>query len=231
MINKKREIILDTETTGLSLEGGDRIIEIACLELIDCVPTGKSFQTYIKPEDKIVGEDAIKIHGLTNSFLKTQPPFKDIAKDFIKFIKDDVLIIHNASFDLSFINNELKMCLLNPIKNEVVDTVVLAKKVLGGGPVNLNALCKRYEIDISKRKIHGALLDCNLLAEVYIELRGGRQADLVFSSSSPLDQYKDNKTAHNKTREIEKIDIKPEEIDTHKKMLKNIKNPLWEANK
>ena len=175
-----REIVLDTETTGLNPQNGDRIIEIGCVELINHIPSGNNIQLYFNPETKDVSEEAEKIHGIKNNFLKKQKFFRDKVDEIIKFISNDTLIIHNANFDVGFINQELKLCNKEKLKNSIVDTVKLARKKLGGGAVNLDALCRRFNIDISGRKLHGALLDSHLLAEVYIELLGGRQTGLEF---------------------------------------------------
>tara|TARA_Y100001970_G_C14205585_1_gene843749 strand:- start:411 stop:1091 length:681 start_codon:yes stop_codon:yes gene_type:complete len=220
-----REVILDTETTGLSHIMGDRIIEVACVELINHVASGKTLQFYCST-DKKISEEAVAIHGLTNDFLKDHGSFEDRHKKFLEFIKNDVLIIHNAEFDLGFINNELKIIGKKPIKNEFIDTVQLARKVLKTRIANLDYLCRRFSIDLSKRSYHGALLDCQLLAEVYLELVGGKQTRLELKDLKKTEKTaKDNKTA--KKNEIKKIQINQEIIESHKKFVKNIKNSLW----
>ena len=175
-----REIVLDTETTGLNYKGGDRIIEVGCVELTNHIPTGKNLQFYCSTDRKI-GEDVIKIHGLTNEFLSKHPTFKENSKNFFDFIKNDPLIIHNADFDVGFVNNELKLIGAKPITNNIVDTMLLARKKLNTRTTNLDYLCRRFSIDLHSRKLHGALLDCHLLAGVYLELLGGKQTSLNFS--------------------------------------------------
>ena len=177
-----REIVLDTETTGLDYKRGDRIIEVACVELINHVATDKHLQFYCST-DKTVTDEAIKIHGLSNSFLGKFPKFHENAERLLNFIKGDTLIIHNADFDLGFINNELKMAGIKTIKNKFIDTVLLARKTLNTRTANLDYLCRRFSIDLSSRKLHGALLDCRLLSEVYLELLGGRQTTLILKDS------------------------------------------------
>ena len=220
-----REIILDTETTGLSYEEGDRIIEVGCVELINHVSSGKNLQFYCSTEKKI-NEEALKVHGLTNEFLSKHKNFKEQSKKFLDFIKEDTLIIHNANFDVGFINNELKLIGEKPIENKIVDTMLLARKKLNTRIANLDYLCRRFSIDIKSRKLHGALLDCQLLAEVYLELIGGKQTSL------DLSEYKKNKTISTKQKstnndDITRIKLTKKEIQLHKELVKNIKNALW----
>ena len=231
MKQNNREIVLDVETTGLKTEEGDRIIEMACIELIERIPTGKYLQTYLNPETKKIGKEALEVHGISNEMLTKQPFFKSKIDEFINFFSDSPLIIHNANFDLGFINHELKLCNKPALKNQFVDTVKLAKKKLGGGAVSLDALCKRFKIDISKRKIHGALLDSNLLAEVYIELLGGRQTTLGFSNDFKQTNYQENKQKPPKNRKITPTKLSQEEINLHKNFVKTIKKPLWNNQK
>ena len=172
-----REIVLDTETTGLNYKAGDRIIEVGCVELINHVSTTNNLQFYCST-NKIIDESAIKIHGLTNAFLNEYPPFKEYVKKFLAFIGNDPLIIHNAEFDLGFINNELMLLGIEPLKNKIIDTVSFARKKLNTRIANLDYLCRRFQIDLSERDLHGALLDSQLLAEVYLELMGGKQISL-----------------------------------------------------
>ncbi len=173
-----REVVLDTETTGLDPGSGHRIVEIACLELSRLVPSGRQYQTYINPE-RVMPEEAHAIHGLKTEFLKQQPVFADIQEAFLAFIGDAPLIIHNAQFDLRFLNAEFKRLDLPPIAAaRAVDTVALARQKFPGAPANLDALCRRFGIDTSARQKHGALVDARLLAEVYLELVGGRQPGL-----------------------------------------------------
>ena len=178
-----REIILDTETTGLDPATGDRIVEIGAVELLNHLPTGRTFHVYINPE-RDMPKEAEAVHGLSSAFLKDKPVFSAIAQDFIDFIGDAPLIIHNASFDMAFINAELGFIRLPPIPAErVVDTLHIARQKHPGAANSLDALCRRYSIDNSKRTKHGALLDSELLAEVYLELIGGRQTALILEAS------------------------------------------------
>lgn len=177
----KREIVLDTETTGLDWAKGDRVIEIGCVELVNHIPTGAHFHVYIDPQ-RPVHPDAMRVHGITDEFLKGKPLFAQIADEFIAFIADATLVIHNASFDIGFLNSEIGKLGHPPISMErVVDTLMLARRKHPGAANSLDALCARYGIDNSKRTHHGALLDSEILAEVYGELIGGRQAALGLS--------------------------------------------------
>ncbi len=174
-----REIVFDTETTGLSARDGDRVIEIGALELINHFPSGKIYHVFVNPGERKVDPGAFDVHGISNDFLKDKPEFHDIAGDFLEFFSDGNLIAHNASFDIGFINAELRRVDRSIIPNErVIDTLQLAKRKHPAGPNSLDALCSRYNIDNSHRTKHGALLDSELLAEVYLELIGGRQAAL-----------------------------------------------------
>ena len=176
-----KEIVLDTETTGLSVKEGHRIVEIGCIELDNLIPTKKKFHCYLNPERK-VSEKAFEVHGYSDSFLSDKMKFIEIADDFLKFIKDKRLIIHNAEFDLSHLNNELKIIGKNKIDNEVVDTVSLARNKFPGSQISLDALCKRYKIDNSKRVQHTALIDCDLLSKVYINLIDQKEPTLDFKN-------------------------------------------------
>lgn len=182
-----REIVLDTETTGLDHRKGDRIIEIGCVEIVNRIPTGRTFHEYIHPEDRPVHPDAQAVHGITMEMLRDKPLFKAVAPAFIEFVGDAPLVIHNASFDIGFINSELQR-LKQPaiLMDRVVDTLSLARRKHPAGPNTLDALCKRYFIDNSKRSFHGALLDSWLLAEVYLELLGERQATLSLAQSGSV---------------------------------------------
>jgi DNA polymerase-3 subunit epsilon len=178
-----REIVLDTETTGLDFLGGDRVVELGCVELVNHVPTGNHFHVYINPE-RAMADDAFSVHGLSDAFLRDKPPFRDIAVEFIRFIGDATLIIHNAPFDIGFLNFELDKCKLPKIINPVIDTVELARQKHPGARVSLDALCKFYGIDNSRRVLHGALLDAEILGDVYLELIGGRQVTIAFASET-----------------------------------------------
>lgn len=173
-----REIVLDTETTGLSPAAGDRLVEIGCVELINHIPSGRHYHVYINPQ-RSMPEEAFRVHGLSEEFLADKPLFKDVAADFLQFIDDAQLVIHNASFDMGFLNAELERAGRRPLGNPVLDTVMLAREKHPGARVSLDALCKHYGIDNSRRTLHGALLDSEILAEVYLELIGGKQVSLA----------------------------------------------------
>ena len=176
-----KEIVLDTETTGISVKEGHRIVEIGCIELENLIPTKNKFHFFLNPERK-VSEKALKVHGYSDEFLSKQKKFSEISEDFLKFIKEKRLIIHNAEFDLSHINNELKILGKEEIKNQVVDTLILARNKFPGSQVSLDALCKRFRIDNSKRVTHTALVDCDLLSKVYINLIDQREPTLDFQN-------------------------------------------------
>ena len=176
-----KEIVLDTETTGISVKEGHRIVEIGCIELDNLIPTKNKFHCYLNPERK-VSEKAFEVHGYSDSFLSDKMKFKEVADDFLKFIKNKRLIIHNAEFDLSHLNNELKILGKEKIDNEVIDTVSLARNKFPGSQISLDALCKRYRIDNSKRVQHTALIDCDLLAKVYINLIDQKEPTLNFKN-------------------------------------------------
>ena len=213
-----KEIILDTETTGLSVKEGHRIVEIGCIELENLIPTRNKFHCYLNPERK-VSQKALEVHGYTDEFLSTKKKFKDIADDFLNFIKDKKLIIHNAEFDLSHINNELKILGKKDINFEnVVDTLVLARDKFPGSSISLDALCKRYRIDNSNRTQHTALIDCDLLAKVYINLTDQKEPTLNFQNQNMDIRDKENL----KVSYFKKV-IKPneKEVLSHKEYLKN----------
>ena len=212
-----KEIVLDTETTGLSIKEGHRIVEIGCIELDNLIPTKKNFHCYLNPERK-VSENALKVHGYTDEFLSDKKKFKDIADEFLNFIKDKKLIIHNAEFDLSHLNNELKILGKEPLNNEVEDTLALARNKFPGSSINLDALCKRYRIDNSKRTHHTALIDCELLSKVYINLTDQKEPSLNFNSEN----YDNEKKIDVKNVLYFKKIIKPnqEEKLKHEKYLK-----------
>jgi DNA polymerase III subunit epsilon len=196
-----REIILDTETTGLSPQDGDRLVEIGAVELINHLPTGKTFQIYLNPERDMPSE-AEAVHGLSSAFLKDKPLFKQKVGEFLSFIEQSVLIIHNASFDMGFINAELTAVGQEPISNErVLDTLQMARRKHPMGPNSLDALCRRYSIDNTKRTKHGALMDAELLAEVYLELIGGRQTAMSLNAETKQKaKITTSQSVHIKTR-------------------------------
>ena len=211
------EVILDTETTGLSVKEGHRIVEIGCIELIDQIPTEKKFHYYINPERK-VSQKAFEVHGYSDEFLSKKKKFVDIVDDFLNFIHNKKLIIHNAEFDLSHLNNELKILGKKPIDNEIVDTLVLARNKYPGSSSSLDALCKRYRIDNSKRKLHTALIDCDLLAKVYINLTDQKEPTLNFiNKDEKLKEENYNKSSYFK----KVVEITSKELNDHKVYLRN----------
>ena len=187
-----KEIVLDTETTGISVKEGHRIVEIGCIELENLIPTKNKFHCYLNPERK-VSEKAFQVHGYSDEFLSNQIKFSDICQKFLDFIKDKRLIIHNAEFDLSHLNNELKLFGKDEINNEIVDTLVLARNKFPGSQVSLDALCKRFRIDNSRRVTHTALIDCELLSKVYINLIDQKEPSLNFEDNNEDIKYKENK--------------------------------------
>ena len=212
-----KEIILDTETTGLNVKDGHRIVEIGCIELEDLIPTKKTFHCYLNPERK-VSEKAFEVHGYSDEFLSKQKKFSEIVDNFLNFIEGKRLVIHNAEFDIGHLNNEMLILGKKKINNEIVDTLVLARDKFPGSPINLDSLCKRYRIDNSRRTKHTALIDCDLLAKVYINLLDQKEPTLDFQSENKnIAEINDNNIQYYK-----KI-IKPseEEINLHKNFLKN----------
>lgn len=228
-----REICFDTETTGLKTEEGHRVIEIGCVELIDNSRTNNMYQVYLNPEREIPIE-SINIHGITNEFVADKPFFRDIADDFLNFIGDSILVAHNANFDMKFLNYELELCGRPPLLNAVVDSLQLAKKQFPGQKNNLDALCKRFNVDASKRTVHGALLDAELLADVYIELNGGAQKSFDTSVSFSGGQENMNFSDYLKSIKNNKV-LQPRDFSIsetvqleHKKFINDkIKNNLW----
>jgi DNA polymerase-3 subunit epsilon len=216
------EVILDTETTGLSVDK-DRIVEIACIELNNHIPTKNIFHTFINPETK-VSADAFSVHGYSDEFLSNKPKFREVVKNFLDFIKDKKLIIHNADFDLGFLNNELRRVNVKPIlKSDVVDTLQIARSKFPGVGNSLNALCKRYKINVEAREKHSALLDCQLLSKVYIELIDKKELLLDLSSDDKI--FNEKMRFNNINREGIIIKILPKQIEDYKKFLKkNVSN-------
>ena len=211
-----KEVVLDTETTGISIKEGHRIVEIGCIELDNLVPTKNKFHCYLNPERK-VSEKALEVHGYTDEFLAKQKKFKDVGEEFLDFIKDKRLIIHNADFDLSHLNNELAILGKKNINNEIIDTLILARDKFPGSPVSLDALCKRYRVDNSKRTQHTALIDCYLLAKVYINLIDQKEPTLNFQNQ---DQDVSDENNFN-IAYFKKIVVPTEdEIKKHKEYLK-----------
>ena len=212
-----KEIVLDTETTGISVKEGHRIVEIGCIELENLIPTKNKFHCYLNPERK-VSEKALEVHGYTDEFLSTKQKFSDIGDHFLEFIKDKRLIIHNAEFDLSHLNNELAIFGKKKIDNEIIDTLILARDKFPGSPVSLDALCKRYRIDNSKRTQHTALIDCDLLAKVYINLIDQKEPTLNFQSEDLKINQKSNYNINYFKKVVEPTS---EELKKHKEYLKN----------
>ena len=214
------EVILDTETTGLSTSEKHRIVEIGCIELSNQIPTNKIFHEYINPQ-RDVSEDAYKIHGYSNKFLSDKKTFSEISRDFLNFIKNKKIIIHNAPFDLSFLNYELRLIKQKEIDGkDVIDTLEIARSKFPGAQNSLDALCKRFNIDNSKREKHNALLDCNLLKEVYINLLDQKEPKLNLESGEIINpKFNDNVYKNNVSRKI--IKISDEEIRLHKKYLQS----------
>ena len=216
------EIVLDTETTGLSVKEGHRIVEIGCIELNDLVPTKKFFHCYLNPERK-VSESAFKVHGYSDKFLSNKPKFKDIVEEFLNFINKKKLIIHNSEFDLSHINNELSLLGYDKINNtNVVDTLEIAKNKFPGSGVSLDALCKRYRIDNSKREKHNALMDCELLSRVYVNLLDQKEPSLNFFQNQVSAKIINKISKTNYSKKI--VVISKEELNLHKKYLKSKQN-------
>ena len=219
-----KEIVLDTETTGISIKEGHRIVEIGCIELDNLIPTKNKFHYYLNPERQ-VSEKAFKIHGYTDEFLSKQKKFNEIVDKFLDFIKGKRLIIHNAEFDLSHINNELKLHEREKIDNEVIDTLSLARDKFPGSQVSLDALCKRFRIDNSKRVTHTALIDCDLLAKVYINLIDQREPTLDFQNQ----QQNDLKYQKTNVSYFKRVVVPTnEELEKHKKYLnENLKKNFF----
>ena len=220
-----KEIVLDTETTGLSIKDGHRIVEIGCIELNNLIPTKKVFHCYLNPERK-VSESALKVHGYTDEFLSDKKKFVDIADEFLEFIDGKKIIIHNAEFDISHLNNELSLInKKNLIKENVVDTLEIARNKFPGSSSSLDALCKRYRIDNSRRKKHTALIDCELLSKVYINLIGQKEPIFQFKKENRL-----NDLVSNNTKKYSKkvIKISDQELKSHKQFLKtNLKKNFY----
>ncbi|MFN7709522.1 MAG: DNA polymerase III subunit epsilon [Holosporales bacterium] len=228
-----REIVLDTETTGLDPKDGHRIVEIGCVELMHHVPTGRTYQCYINPL-RPMSPGALQVTGLTDDFLKDFPTFDAVVQDFLAFIGEDPLVIHNARFDMKFLNAELGLLGFPALTfDRVVDTLEMARRLFPGSPGSLDALCRRFGVDNSNRTKHGALLDSELLAEVYIELKGGRQPQLLqMTAAKGISETSKSIILEEK---VEKGNIRParnfapsaDEVERHQALLMSLKNPLW----
>ncbi|MEA1937840.1 MAG: DNA polymerase III subunit epsilon [Pseudomonadota bacterium] len=227
-----REIVLDTETTGFRPDEGHRIVEIGCVELVNLMPTGNNFQVYLNPE-RDMPLDAFRVHGLSSEFLADKQVFADIMDEFLEFLGDSRLVIHNAGFDMRFINAELVRAKhMSLPMTRTLDTVTMARKRFPGGSVSLDALCRKFAIDNSGRGFHGALLDSLLLADVYLELSGGRQPGLILGATSAVTaEVADSKQAAmaRKPRPARQHAPTPEEGATHAALVEQLDNPIWNA--
>jgi DNA polymerase-3 subunit epsilon len=218
-----REVVLDTETTGLDPGGGHRIVEVGCVELLNHAPTGRTFQAYINPQRSMPAE-AFNVHGLSDTFLADKPLFADIAEEFQTFLGDSLLVIHNASFDLGFINAEFERLGYPPVATDrAIDTVQLARRKFPGSPANLDALCRRFQVDISDRSLHGALKDARLLSAVYLELLGGRQPGLELVSAAGRAAA----AAPPRTHQPLLVNPTPEEERAHTSFIDRLTDPVW----
>ncbi|MGB0670217.1 MAG: DNA polymerase III subunit epsilon [Rhodospirillales bacterium] len=222
-----REIALDTETTGLNAKGDDRVVEIGCVELVNHVPTKNTFHQYVNPE-RDMPDAAFAVHGLSAEFLKGYPVFADVAEAFLDFIGDAPLVIHNASFDMGFLNAELARLGRPALSmDRAIDTVQIARNRFPGSPANLDALCRRFGIDNSNRDLHGALLDAELLGDVYLELMGGKQPDLVLAPEKSIQNTLDSDPVNRIRREARIFAPSAEEEAAHAAFLAKIDNPIW----
>tara|TARA_Y100001934_G_scaffold269846_1_gene353840 strand:+ start:175 stop:840 length:666 start_codon:yes stop_codon:yes gene_type:complete len=218
-----REIVVDTETTGLSPSAGHRVIEIGCIELVNHMPTGAAFHEYLNPERDVPAE-AVRIHGLTEDFLSAKPKFATVVDNFLEFVHGAQLIIHNAEFDIGFLNAELRLVGRQVLTNDVMDTLALARKKYPGGQASLDALCRRFNIDNSARTKHGALLDAELLAEVYLELIGGRQPGFTLETNPQIVVSADG---FGTKRQARPHFPSSEELAAHDEFIGSLENPLW----
>jgi len=223
-----RQIVLDTETTGLNPKGGDRIVELGCIELVNLLPSGERFHAYFNPE-RNVPDEVVRVHGLTEEFLRGHPLFAKRVDEFLDFIGDAPLVIHNADFDMGFLNAELTRAGKTPLeRTRCIDTLTLARNKFPGSPASLDALCKRFGVDNSGREKHGALLDSALLAEVYLELIGGRQPGLGLTVAERATASQAS-TAEKTFREPRPHVPTEDELARHATFVAQLKNPLWES--
>ena len=229
-----REIVFDTETTGLDPKTGDRMVEIGCIEMVNLVPTGATYHAYFNPErDMPAGAEAV--HGLSAAFLSDKPLFREVAQELLDFIGDSPLVAHNAGFDFGFLNAELALIAMEPVcTTRMVDTVAIARKRHPGAKLSLDALCSRYGIDRSHRVKHGALLDAELLAQVYVELKGGRQIGLELAAEAAMAEIAGEQTivAVRKAHTVPRREPRPHfasqaELARHREFMAGIENPLW----
>jgi len=220
-----REVTVDTETTGLDPNDGHRVIEIGCVEMVNRMKTGRVFQAYINPE-RDVPEESFRIHGISAEQLRDKPVFALITAEFLEFIGDSMMVMHNAGFDLKFINHELNRQQIKSIPaSRTVDTLYMARKKFPGAPASLDALCRKFNVDLSGRAKHGALLDAHLLADVYLELTGGRQAKMTLDAAVSAEKGVAEKVA----LAHREFPASAEELAAHGEFLKKIKNPIWET--
>ena len=230
-LSMTREIVLDTETTGFDPAEGHRLVEIGCVELENHLPTGRVFHTYLNPM-RDVPADATRVHGLTTEFLKNHPLFTEKVSEFLDFIEGAQLVIHNAEFDMKFLNAELKSCGFKPLPmTRAIDTLLIARQKFPGQPANLDALCRRFKIDNTERKLHGALLDAQLLAEVYLELLGGRQHGLGLAAEAAATSAQLNASIKRQDRPQRSFPPTEAEIAAHEKFIEKVKDNLWSAAK
>ncbi len=227
MAETMREIVLDTETTGFKPEEGHRLVEIGCVELINHVATGGKFHVHINPMRPVPAE-ASAVHGLTDAFLADKPRFTEVVGEFLEFIGDSPLVIHNAAFDMAFLNAELKGAGFPALQNPVIDTLMKARQRFPGSPASLDALCKRFNIDNSSRVFHGALLDAQLLGEVYLELMGGRQAGFALASGPIGASIGQEDRPNRPFREPRPHLPTPAELAAHAEMVTSLKNAVWQ---
>ena len=221
-----RQVVLDIETTGLEYKEGHKIIEIGCVELLNFIPTGNTYHTFVNPERES-DSSAKEKHGVLDDSLKDKKLFREIIPGFLKFINNSPLIAHNGSnFDIPFLNHELKQNNHDIIKNPIIDTLILARKKFPGSPANLDALCRRFDIDLSIRKKHGALIDTKLLAKVYLELKGGQQPNLILDSKKEKEE-KQEQFLEKKILKDRKFVLSSIEEKKHEEFIKKIKNPIW----
>lgn len=227
-----REIALDTETTGLNPKAGHRVVEIGCVEMINHVASGEVFHVYVNPE-RDMPEEAFAVHGLSEEFLRDHPVFADVADDFLAFVGDDPLVIHNAAFDMGFLNAELERAARPTLpKDRAIDTVQMARQKFPGAQANLDALCKRFGIDNSSRELHGALLDARLLADVYLELMGGRQTGFGLDAAEDTGGAADAEVIALETRqkrEPRAFQPSAEELARHEAFVDGLTDPIWKA--
>jgi DNA polymerase-3 subunit epsilon len=222
-----REIVLDTETTGFDPLSGHRVVEIGCIELLNHMPTGREFHRYLNPERDMPAE-AEAVHGLSAAFLADKPLFSSLADDLLGFIGDSPIIAHNAGFDMNFINAELRRTGRGPLAaDRAIDTVVLARRKFPGAQASLDALCRRFQIDLSERGKHGALLDAKLLARVYLELIGGREPGLALAASETVSSAAPEQVVERKAREPRPHTASAEELAAHAAFIAKLKNPIW----